>query len=286
MKSQDWMLIIGVFASAAACFSFLSCASMEQRAVQYAAEAAEKMEPPAPGTIISESDLEGLPQAAQRYFRYSGVIGKARINSFSVVLEGRIRNDPSSKWMDILMRQYNRLDAPARIVYIESPKPPMAGIDSFIAGRGRMHIKTMNFITVVDSKGPEMDISALVTFLNDLCLCPSAYFALPLVWKEIDRDRVELSMDYRGMTARARLTIDGEGKLTNWESGDRYAEVKGKNLKDRWSTPFYSHAEIQGMRIPSTGAGIHDYNGAPYVYVELDRIHSLRLDASSLPPRP
>ncbi len=243
-------------------------------------------DPLASSAAISEADLEGLPPAAQRYFRYSGVIGMPRIRSFSVVLEGRIRNGPAAPWMALRMRQYNRLDAPARVVYIESPKPPMAGIDSFLAGRGRMHIKTMNLITVADSKGPEMDISALVTFLNDLCICPAAYFTLLLKWKEIDRDRVELSMEYRGMSVRALLTIDAEGRLVNWESEDRYADVKGKSMKDRWSTPFSAYSELQGMRIPGSGAGIHDYDGTPYVYVELDRIHSLRLDASALPPRP
>ncbi len=106
-----------------------------------------------------------------------------------------------------------------------------------------MLIKAMNLIKVVDSRGPEMAVSAV-------------------------------------------MTVDAEGRPVNWRTEDRYAEVKGRNLKDRWSTPFEGTEELAGLRIPEKGAGIHDYDGTPYVYVELDRVHDLVLDARGLPDRP
>lgn len=237
----------------------------------------------APGSVITEADIDILPEPARRYFRYAQVAGKNRISSFSVILEGRIRNGPTEPWMPLIMRQYNRLDNPARVVFLSSTKPPMKGIDSFLEGQGRMLIKAMDLIKVVDSKGPEMAISAFVTFLNDLTLCPLAYFSLPLKLRQIGSDSIELSMTYAGMTASALMTVDDEGRPVNWRTEDRYAEVKGRNLKDRWSTPFEGSKEIAGLRIPEKGVGIHDYDGNPYIYVELDRIHSLVLDAKSLP---
>ncbi|WP_304222404.1 DUF6544 family protein [Gracilinema caldarium] len=237
----------------------------------------------APGSVITEADIDILPEPAQRYFRNAQVAGKNRISSFSVILEGRIRNGPTEPWMPLIMRQYNRLDNPARVVYLSSTKPPMKGIDSFLEGQGRMLIKAMDLIKVVDSKGPEMAISAFVTFLNDLTLCPLAYFSLPLKFRQIGSNSIELSMTYAGMAVSAVMTVDSEGRPVNWRSEDRYAEVKGRNLKDRWATPFEGSKEIAGLRIPEKGAGIHDYDGNPYIYVELDRIHSLVLDANSLP---
>ncbi|OHD25815.1 MAG: hypothetical protein A2Y38_04995 [Spirochaetes bacterium GWB1_59_5] len=182
------------------------------------------------------------------------------------------------------MRQFNRVDVPARIVYLESDALPMAGVDSFVSASGRMHIKMLNFITVADSTGPEMDRSAFVTFLNDLVLCPIAYVSLPIEWKELDHRRAELSMTHEGLRVKAILTFESDGRLLNWESEDRYADVKGKSLADRWSTPFTGSVELSGLVIPASGVGIHDYDGTPYVYVELDRIQSLVLGASGLPP--
>ena len=240
----------------------------------------------APGTPVTEADIAVLPEPARRYFRRANVAGKPRVSSFSVVMEGRIRNGPGEPWMPLVMRQFNRLDNPARVVFLTSTKPPMNGIDSFLDGEGRMLIKAANLIKVVDSRGPEMAVSALVTFLNDLVLCPLAYFSLPLRWRQAGPDSVELSMTHAGMSVSAVLTVDALGHAVDWRTDDRYAEVKGKNFKDKWSTPFRGAIEFAGLRIPEQGSGIHDYDGNPYIYVELDRIRSLTLDAKDLPGLP
>lgn len=237
------------------------------------------------GTPITEADLASLPEPARRYFAHAGVVGKPRIESFSLVIEGRIRNSPTDPWMALLMRQYNRIDAPARVVYIESPGKPMSGVDSYLDGKGRMHIKIAELFTISDNTGPEMDVSALVTFMNDLMLCPQAAFSLPLEWRAAGENAVELRFTHRGITAKAILTIGSQGELVNWESEDRYAEVKGKNLKDKWSTPISRETELSGLHVPSVGQGIHDYDGTPFVYLELDRVSALTLDAQGLPDR-
>lgn len=242
--------------------------------------------PAAPGSVITAADFAALPEPARRYFAHAGVAGRRRISSFAVVMEGRIRNAPDAAWMPLVMRQFNRLDNPARVVYLTSTKPPMNGIDSFLDGSGRMLIKAMNLIKVVDSRGPEMAVSAFVTFLNDLVLCPLAYFSLPIRWRQAGPNGVELSLTHAGMTVTAVLTVDQDGRPADWRSNDRFAEVKGKNLKDKWSTPFSGSIELAGLRIPERGSGIHDYDGRPYVYVELERIYSLTLNAKGLPERP
>ncbi len=304
---QKILPLTGLLALLALVFAMASCASMEKEALRYVAAA--RSAPPAfssseetstplgdslwvassaglPGSAIHKDEIDALPPAARRYFYYAGVVGKERIASFSVILIGRIRNGPEEAWMPLTMRQYNRVDAPARVVYLESTKPPMAGVDSFVDGSGRMQIKVMNLIRVADSKGPEMSVSALVTFLNDLVLCPLAYFSLPLRWRHVDDGRVELAFSYAGMDVSALLTVDEEGRLLDWSTKDRYADIKGVSVKDSWSTPFGEYGELAGLRLPMKGAGIHDDDDKPYVYVELDRITGLALNAESLPSRP
>lgn len=281
---------VGALASALATMLFPSCSSMERSArscVEEAAAAAtaevkelgEKL-----GTApIVEADLADLPAPVRRYFTYSGVLGMRRVGSFSLILKGRIRQGRGESWMEITMRQFNRLDLPSRVVYIRAKKPPMDGVDSFVHGKGRMRIKVANLISVADSTGPEMDRSALVTFLNDLVLCPVAYFSLPVRWEPIDDERARLRLAYGGMEVSAILSFDEEGRIVNWASEDRYAEVKGQLLQDRWSTPFGAYGEFNGLRVPASGSAIHDYDGSPYTYVELLRVVAMELDPKGLP---
>ncbi len=259
----------------------LSCATMEKRAGSYIESLpAEQI----PGGVIGEEDLAALPPVARRYFEYAGVVGWPRVASFAVTIEGRIRQGPQAGWMPFVSRQYNLLTEPSRVFYIRGSRIPMSGIDSYIGGKGRMHIRILNLFTVADSQGPAMDRSALVTFLNDLCLFPPAYFSVPVTWKQIDDRRAELSLSHAGTTVKAALTFDETGRLLNWESSDRYAQVKGKPLPDRWSTPMKGYGEVAGLRIPTAGEGVHDYDGRPYVYVELTAVKSLAWNRRGLPP--
>jgi hypothetical protein len=258
----------------------LSC-SMERKAASYV----DSLPPAQPAAgIIGEKDLDGLPSIVRRYFEYSGVLGKPRITSFSFTMTGRIRQGPQAAWMPFVSRQYNLLTEPSRVFYIRGTRLPLSGVDSYLDGRGRMHIKILNLFTVADSRGPEMDRSALVTFLNDLIVCPLGYFSVPVQWQAIDERRAGLSLAHAGNTVRAVLTFDEDGRLLNWESEDRYADVQGKSLPDRWSTPMHESGVIAGLRLPVAGQGLHNYDGTPFVYVELTAIKHLSWNSRGLPP--
>lgn len=261
----------------------LSCTTMEGRAQRYVADLPK---PQVPAGIITEADVAELPPVVQRYMRYSRVIGKPRIDSFGFTMVGRIRNSPDANWMELESRQFNLLSSPARIYYIRGLGNPMSGIDSFMEGEGRMQIKLFNLIKIEDVTGPEMDRSALVTFLNDLIVCPLGYFSLPVEWRELNHTQAELSLTHAGMTVSAVLTFAEDGRLLNWETTDRYAAVDGHQLPDAWSTPMDAHGEVAGLRIPTRGRGIHDYDGNPFSYVELERIGNLVWNVEELPPPP
>jgi len=256
----------------------LSCTTLEGRAESYVEQLPE---PEAVSGLITEEDIVDLPPIVQRYFRFSQVIGKPRVTSFGFSMEGRIRQSADAEWMELVSRQYNLLSDPARIYYIRG-KWPMTGLDTYMRGEGRMQIKLMNLIPVADVSGPEMDVSGLVTFLNDLILCPLGYFSVPVEWKQVGDTQAEVSLSNRGITVTALVTFDEAGRVVNWESDDRYAEVDGEQLRDRWSTPMDAYDEVNGLRIPVSGRGIHDFDGEPYVYVELDRVSNLEWDVRGL----
>lgn len=224
-----------------------------------------------------------LPPAAVRYFDRSGVLNQLPVKSFSLVMKGRIRQSPQSPWMDIVMRQYNHMEPPARVVFIRTTEGPMTGVDSWVGGRGRMVIRLFNLISLTDNTGPEMDISAQVTFLNDLVFCPLGYFSLTTEWKALDHRRVLLKFSIHGHTVEAELDFNEEGDLENWKTAHRWAEVGGKNVPDLWETPLSRFQESRGLRIPTTGRGVHNYDGNPYGYFEMAGQPFLKCHAVGLP---
>jgi len=280
-KKRRKTLIIGAFAAMQSLV--ISCTTMERRALSYIEQLPE---PRQSESVITERDIEILPPVVQRYFRFSRVIGKPKIESFGFVMQGRIRQSKDGNWMPMISRQYNLLSNPARVYFVRGPGTPMSGVDSYIDGKGRMQIKLFNVLSVADATGYEMDKSALVTFLNDLVFCPLAYFSLPVTWEEIDKNHAELSIAHAGMAVNAIMTIADDGRIVNWESDDRFAEVEGEQRKDEWSTPFEKYDEVEGLRIPVAGRGIHNYDGTPYTYVELDNISSLSWNILTLPAAP
>lgn len=259
-----------------------SCTTMEKRAKTYVEQLPD---PQPPAETITESDIADLPPVVQRYFRYSNVIGKPKIDSFSFTMTGKIRQSADAKWMDFTSRQYNLISEPSRVYYVRGQGTPMSGVDSYIDGKGRMHIKLFNLISVGDSTGPEMDQSALVSFLNDMSICPPAYFSAPVEWEQVGPDQAKLRLSHRGMTVEALLTFDQEGRLLNWETDDRYADVDGQALPDKWSTPMTSHGELAGLRIPLSGRGVHNYDGTPFDYVQLEQISELEWNRKELPQK-
>ena len=269
-------------ASAALVTALTACTSMEVAAAEYVADL-PRISPPSAGDLISEDDLAPLPDPVARYFRYAGVVGKPRPTSVALTMTGVMKRTPDGDWMPISMRQFSSLTDPSRVFYIEASRAPMKGIDSYIAGEGRMQIRVLGLFTAGDVTGPEMDASGLVTFLNDLVLYPPAYFSLPVSWSPISDNQAALHLTHRGTTVTATFTFDEIGRLQNWESDDRYAYVGGVQLQDRWSTPILEYGERNGLRIPVRGSAVHDYDGTPWTYIEFELGPDVLVDTVGLP---
>ncbi|MEE9435557.1 MAG: DUF6544 family protein, partial [Candidatus Adiutricales bacterium] len=56
--------------------------------------------------IITEEDLQGLPEPVQKYLRYAQIIGKERIVTVRLKQKGLFRTKPDQRWMDLEAEQY------------------------------------------------------------------------------------------------------------------------------------------------------------------------------------
>ena len=221
--------------------------------------------------VVAQSDLAGLPPAAQRYLRFMGVVGRPRDWSFRVRLAGRFRLRPGGGWMPTQAWQYNSAVQVARVFVIQvrvAHVLSMVASDTYLRGRGRMLGKLLGLVTVADGKGDEFDVGELLTWLNDAVLMAPSMLLTPAVsWAQVDNDSFDVSLTDAGHTVTARVFLDARGAPVDF-AADRYASLPGGLLLARWCTPIQSWDMVGGRPFPGPASVIYDLPDGPFRYLE------------------
>jgi hypothetical protein len=220
--------------------------------------------------LVSEEDIRHLPAPVQKYLRYSGALNTPRVQNFRARFTGQIRRTPESGWMDFHSEQYNFMDEPTRIFFIESSLfgVPFDGLHCYVDASAVMQIKVASLFQIVDAKGPTMTKGETVTLFNDMCvMAPAALIDTSIHWELIDSLTAKATYSNKGFTISATLYFNKEGALVDFSSDDRYLLADGITYKNyRWSTPVKDYVDIGGHRIASYGETVWHMPGGDYVY--------------------
>jgi len=196
--------------------------------------------------VVSEADIEGLPEPVQRYLKHSQVIGKEKIGTIRLKQKGFIRTKEDQDWMPFEAEQYYTIDPPAFIWNATMKPAPFLSIkarDKYYEGKGNMLIKLLSLIKVADASGSEMDQGTLVRYLNEIMWFPTAYLNDYIQWEPIDSNSAKATISYKGVTASAVLYFDEKGEMTNFVA-ERYRTVDGQYVMETWSTPLSEYKEV------------------------------------------
>ena len=231
-------------------------------------------------TIITQKDVETLPQVVQKYLNYVGVIDKEEVVNLSIKIQGEMRAKEQN-WFPFTSEQFNFIEQPTRLFFMNANVKglPTTGYHRYQDNKALMHIKLLSLITVVRNTSPELYVSETVTFFNDLCLfAPSALIAKNITWEEIDDVSVKAFFTSNGITISATLYFNEKGELINFVSEDRYDINEMKKL--RFSTPVSGYKEFDGYMLPSYGEAIWHYPEGEFVY---GKFHLLDIKYNSKP---
>jgi len=214
---------------------------------------------PEPG-LLTEQDMAHLPPAIQNYLRYTGSVGKPKVVNFRVSWQGTMRVKKDGDWLPIKAWQYNFIEDPTRLFYIESSMYglPFDGYHAYIGEAATMQIMLGGLLQVVDARGPEMNRGETVTMFNDMCLiAPATLIAPSIRWEAIDTLTVKGIFTNQGNTVSAVLSFDPSGALKNFVSNDRYFCEDGRTyLSYPWLTPVEEFRDFGGRRIAGGGEAI------------------------------
>jgi hypothetical protein len=224
---------------------------------------------PAP---VTNAELANLPETAQRYMRFMGVVGRPRDWSFQARFSGRFRRDPDQRWMPCEAWQYNAGPPPSRVFFMRARLGhvvPMVARDTYVRGHGRMLGKVLDLITVVDGTGEEFDIGELVTYLNDaILLAPSLLLGPGTTWHEVDDGAFDVTLTDAGRTVSGRVFLDERGAPRDFSTTDRFAALPDGLVRAEWRTPIEAWTTSNGRPLPSASAAVWQLPAGPFLYIE------------------
>jgi hypothetical protein len=241
-----------------------------QESIRQAQKAESKM--------ITEADLAPLPEPVQRYLRFAQILGKPMVKCVKVKQTGFMRTSPVQKWMAVEATQYSTLAGPlSRTWYARIKMGPITllnGYDRYDNGTGHMLIRLLSLVPVVDARGREMDLSALIIFINDMVMWPTAFLSEYIRWEAINATAARLHVDLHGNKFSAEVYFNELGEMVNFITEDRFRMVGKGNVQTKWSTPLRRYHVVSGLRIPSEGDAIwHLPEGEfPYIQVSIDQV--------------
>jgi hypothetical protein len=202
--------------------------------------------------ILTEADLEHLPERVRQYIRYSGAVGKPKVTNLKAEFTGRIRKSEQSPWMPFRVEQYSFFTQSTRLFWMDAVMMhlPVKGFHCFKQGRAFMDIRLLGLIRVQYMDGKEMGIAETVTFFNDMCvMAPGTLTDRRIKWLRTEGSRVLAEFSDHGVTISAWLHFGEDGELTNFTSGDLFEFVDGKMIQRTWQTPVSTYHEIGGHRL-------------------------------------
>ncbi|MFZ1282308.1 MAG: DUF6544 family protein [Ignavibacteriaceae bacterium] len=213
-----------------------------------------------PNSELTESDIQHLPEPVKQYIRFTGSIGKSKVNNFKIEFTGKIRKEEKSEWMPFTSEQYNFMETPTRLFFLKAVMKglPVAGYHCFKNGNAFMDIRLLSLFKVQYLAGTEMNLSETVTFFNDMCcVAPATLIDKRIKWLDIDSNKVKASFTNNNITISAWLYFNEKGELINFISEDRYYSDSGKIFP--WATPLKDYQEINGYKLMKNAETIYSF---------------------------
>lgn len=216
--------------------------------------------------LLTEADLQHLPQPVQKYLRYAGVVNQPKIKNVKIVFDGEMR-DKGKDWFKFQSVQYNFFDDPARLFFMKAKmyRITVPGYHDYQHSTARMKVKLFGLFPVVKAEGNEMNKAETVTVFNDMCLMvPATLIDKRIQWETIDNTSAKASFTNGENKISAILYFNDTGQLINFISDDRYAISDMKQY--RFSTPVRDYKLMNERNVLTYGEAVWHYPDGEFVY--------------------
>jgi hypothetical protein len=206
-----------------------------------------------PPALITEADVLRLPEAMQRYLRYTRVVGKEPIQTVRLKQRGLFRTQPGQKWLPMVAEEYFTTKPFAFLWCGKIRLVPLISIsawDRFSDGHGSLLVKLLSLVPLAEVYGPEADQGKLLRYLGEIIWFPTAWLSDAIAWQAIDAQSVQVTIRQPSVTVAAVLHVNEQGQMIHLTAKRFMAEGKSYRL-ERWSAQCHEYQEVSGMLIPT-----------------------------------
>ncbi|TGM78323.1 hypothetical protein EHR01_07635 [Leptospira mtsangambouensis] len=221
-------------------------------------------------TILREAEIQHMPSPVRKYLKYTGVIGKNKVQNVRIVFDELMYKNPEAKPMVSSSEQYNFFLHPARHFYMKASMMgiPFRVLHSYSEEKATMLVRVASLFNAVDLDNEELTMAETVTVLNDLCLfAPAALIDRRISWEANGPLSAKVFFKNGKYRVSAVLIFNELGELVEFISDDRSAlQDDGSLRKARWSTPVKDYKELNGIKVPTYGEAIWKYPEGDYTY--------------------
>jgi hypothetical protein len=142
---------------------------------------------------------------------------------------------------------------------------PIVGRDRYNEGQGDIDMRALSLVPVAKKSGNGLNQGALLRYLSEATWFPAAVLSPCITWQPRDANSAVATMAYRGEAASIVFEFDAQGQLIREVAEARYNDARGR--MERWSVPIGAYGEFRGVRVPTEGSVVWNYDNADFEYM-------------------
>ena len=195
--------------------------------------------------IFHYSELSGLPEPVQRYFKHVLKDGQSYISYARIKHTGQFKTGLDKDWINIKGEQYATTEKPGFIW--KGTTSTFTARDMYIVDKGRLVVSLFSLYNVVDAKGESYNQGELLRWLGESVLYPTNLLPSErLKWIGIDSQSAKLTFNYNGLSLFFTITFNETGEITQMETKRYMDKVK----LETWVIKSSSYKEMNDVVVP------------------------------------
>jgi len=215
--------------------------------------------------IYHSSQLYGLPEPVERYFRYALRDEQPYINSVRLKHIGSFKADLKKGFIPISGEQYFSVQPPQFIW--KGSTTMFTARDSYIADYGNLKVSLLNLFTVVDAKGNEINEGELQRWLAESVWFPTNLLPSENVtWAAIDENAAKLSFRYKAIAFDFTVTFNALGEITAMET---YRFMTDKN-REKWLCKMANYKDVGNAKVPFSAEATWKLQTGDFTYAKFE----------------
>lgn len=215
--------------------------------------------------LYHESQLAGLPDPVQRYFKQVLQDGQPYVFYARLKHTGRFKSAQNKAWSKIQGEQYFTIERPGFVW--KGTTPLFTAQDLYLADRGRLVVYLFSMLKIVDQQDKNYDEAELQRWLSEASLFPVALLpSSRLSWQARDERSAVLHFRYQGHQLECFVTFNEEGFIESIST----ERLMKEGRKETWIGEFADYQTFGPMKVPTRIKATWLLDEGPYTYADFE----------------